>query len=221
MNNVLLIFINIIVTFSIVILIEKLFKKEGLFVWAAIALITANILECQTVGLFNGFTSTCGNVLFASVFLATDIMSEKYGAEYSKKAIKMAVFAMIAFTAIMQIGLLFTPDETDFAHDAMTTLFGLNLRISLSSIVMFFISNNLDIFIFEKLKKKFPNMLWLRNNVATMISNVLENYFFIFFAFVGIYDIPTMLNIATTISVVEIVIALFDTPFIYISKKLN
>ena len=140
MNNVLLIFINIIVTFSIVILIEKLFKKEGLFVWAAIALITANILECQTVGLFNGFTSTCGNVLFASVFLATDIMSEKYGAEYSKKAIKMAVFAMIAFTAVMQIGLLFTPDETDFAHDAMTTLFGLNLRISLSSIVMFFIS---------------------------------------------------------------------------------
>ena len=221
MNNVLLIFINIIVTFSIVILIEKLFKKEGLYVWAAIALIMANILECQTVGLFNGFTSTCGNVLFASVFLATDIMSEKYGSEYSRKAIKMAVFAMIAFTAIMQIGLLFTPDETDFAHESMTTLFGLNLRISISSIVMFFISNNLDIFLFEKIKNKLPNQLWVRNNVATMISNVLENYFFIFFAFVGIYDIPTMLNIATTISVVEIVIALFDTPFLYISKKLK
>ena len=221
MNNVLLIFINIIVTFSMVVLIEKVFKKEGLFVWAAIALIMANILECQTVGLFNGFTSTCGNVLFASVFLATDIMSEKYGADYSKKAIRLAVFSMIAFTIVMQIGLLFTPDETDFAHDAMTTLFSLNLRISISSIVMFFISNNLDIFLFEKIKKKIPNQLWLRNNVATMISNVLENYFFIFFAFVGLYDIPTMLNIATTISVVEIVIALFDTPFLYISKKLN
>ena len=221
MNNVLLIFINIIVTFSIVLLIEKVFKKEGLYVWAAIALIMANILECQTVGLFNGFTSTCGNVLFASVFLATDIMSEKYGSEYSKKAIRLAVVAMIAFTVIMQIGLLFTPDETDFAHESMQTLFSLNLRISISSIVMFFISNNLDIFLFEKIKKKLPNQLWLRNNVATIVSNVLENYFFIFFAFVGLYDIPTMLNIATTISVVEIVIALFDTPFIYISKKLK
>ena len=221
MNNVLLIFINIIVTFSMVILIEKIFKKEGLYVWAAIALIMANILECQTVGLFNGFTSTCGNVLFASVFLATDIMSEKYGSEYSKKAIRLAVVAMIAFTVIMQIGLLFTPDETDFAHESMQTLFSLNLRISISSIVMFFISNNLDIFLFEKIKKRLPNQLWVRNNVATIVSNVLENYFFIFFAFVGIYDIPTMLNIATTISVVEIVIALFDTPFIYISKKLK
>jgi uncharacterized integral membrane protein (TIGR00697 family) len=204
-----------------VILIEKIFKKEGLYIWTAIALIMANILECQTVGLFNGFTSTCGNVLFASVFLSTDIMSEKYGSEYSKKAIKLAVVAMIAFTIIMQIGLLFTPDETDFAHDAMTTLFGLNLRITISSLVMFFISNNLDIFLFEKIKTKLPNQLWVRNNVATIISNVLENYFFIFFAFVGLYDIPTMLNIATTISVVEIVIALFDTPFLYISKKLK
>jgi uncharacterized integral membrane protein (TIGR00697 family) len=204
-----------------VILIEKIFKKEGLYVWTAIALIMANILECQTVGLFNGFTSTCGNVLFASVFLSTDIMSEKYGSEYSKKAIKLAVVAMIAFTVIMQIGLLFTPDETDFAHDAMTTLFGLNLRITISSLVMFFISNNLDIFLFEKIKTKLPNQLWVRNNVSTIISNVLENYFFIFFAFVGIYDIPTMLNIATTISAVEIVIALFDTPFLYLSKKLS
>ena len=73
----------------------------------------------------------------------------------------------------------------------------------------------------EKIKKKVPNQLWLRNNVATIVSNVLENYFFIFFAFVGLYDIPTMLNIATTISVVEIVIAVFDTPFLYISKKLK
>ena len=221
MHNILLIFINILVTFSLVLLIEKMFKKEGLYVWAAIALIMANILECQTVGLFKGFTATCGNVLFASVFLATDIMNEKYGAEYSKKAIRLAVFAMIAFTIIMQIGLLFKPDVTDMAHTAMKDLFSLNLRISISSIVMFYISNNLDIFLFEKIKKKLPNKLWVRNNVATIVSNVLENYFFIFFAFVGLYDIGTMLNIATTISVVEIVIALCDTPFVYLAKKLK
>ena len=58
-----------------VVLIEKVFKKEGLFVWAAIALIMANILECQTVGLFNGFTSTCGNVLFAEKRISKTDMS--------------------------------------------------------------------------------------------------------------------------------------------------
>ena len=193
MQNVLLIFINILVTFSLVVLIEKIFKKEGLYVWSAMALIMANILECQTIGLFHGFTATCGNVLFASVFLATDIMNEKYGAEYSKKSIILAVFAMTTFTFI--IGLLFKPDATDMAHDAMKTLFSLNLRITISSIIMFYISNNLDIFLFEKIKKKLPDKLWVRNNVATIVSNVLENYFFIFFAFVGIYNISTILII--------------------------
>ena len=97
----------------------------------------------------------------------------------------------------------------------------LNLRVTISSIIMFYISNNLDIFLFEKIKKKLPNKLWVRNNVATIVSNTIENYFFIFFAFVGIYDIGTMLNIATTISIVEIVIALCDTPFVYLAKKLK
>ena len=188
MNNLLLIFVNIIVTFSLVLIIEKIFKKEGLYVWVSIALIMANILECKTIGLF-GFTSTTGNVLFASVFLATDIMCEKYDSKYSKKAIKLAVLSMIAFTIIMQIGLLFTPDETDMAHDAMKTLFSLNLRITISSIIMFYISNNLDIFLFEKIKNKLPNQLWVRNNVATISCNCIENYFFNTLAFIGIFSI--------------------------------
>ena len=220
MNNLLIGLLLLVVTFTLLIIVEKLFKKDGLYVWISIALIMANILECKTIGLFN-FTSTTGNVLFASVFLATDIMSEKYGSKYSKKALKIAIVSMIVFITVMQIGLLFTPDETDMAHEAMTTLFGLNIRISAASILMFYVSNNFDIYLFDKIKEKIPNKLWLRNNVATIISNVLENYIFIFLAFVGLYDIPTMFNIATTISIVEIVIAILDTPFIYISKKLK
>jgi len=220
MYNVFILLINIVVTFSFVIIIEKIFKKEGLYAWACIALVAANILECKTIGL-GKFTATSGNVLFASIFLATDIMSEKYGKEYSKKAIKLAVFSIIAFTIIMQIGLLFQPDSTDMAHDAMSVLFGINLRVTIASVVMFYISNNVDIFLFEKIKKKIPDKLWIRNNVATITSNVLENYFFVFFAFIGIYDFFTIINIATTISVIEIIIAILDTPFLYFSKKLH
>ena len=148
-------------------------------------------------------------------------MSECFGKEESKKCVQLGVFASICMIVMTNIALLFKPSANDIMQESMQTLFSLNLRISISSIVMFFISNNLDIFLFEKIKKKLPNQLWVRNNVATIVCNVLENYFFIFFAFVGLYDVPTMLNIATTISVVEIVIALFDTPFVYISKKLK
>ena len=215
--NFILEIITVFFTFSFVVISEKIFKKEGLYVWIGIATITANILVCKNVDIL-GFTTNVGVVMFASNFLATDIMSEKYGSKESKKAIILGVFAQMIFIILTMMALAFTPSSTDLCHESMKTLFSINIRVSTVSIILYLISNLLDIYLFEKIKKKFPNKLWLRNNVATIISNCLENYFFIFFAFVGIYDIQTIFSIATVGSIIEAVVALLDTPFLYIAK---
>ena len=218
--NIILGVISIILTFSSVVMMEKLFKKEGLYVWVSIATILANIIVCKTVTVL-GLTSSLGNIMFASNFLATDILSEKYGKEDAKKAITIALVSTIIFIVTTQISLLYIPDTTDIAQESMKTLFGLNLRTSIASLSMFYISNLFDIYLFDKLRQKYPKKLWLRNNVATIISNSAENYFFATIAFIGIFDIPTIISIATTGTIIEIVIALLDTPFIYLSKKLR
>ena len=218
--NIVLGIISIIATFSIVVGIEKIFKKEGLYVWISIATITANILVCKSIDIL-GLTASLGNVMFASIFLATDILSEKYDVKDSRKAVILAIVSQIIFIMTTTLAISYIPSETDLSNDSMKTLFSINTRVSISSIVMFGASNMLDIYLFEKLKRKFPKQLWLRNNISTIISNCLENYFFVFFAFVGIYDYSTILSIATTTSILEIIIAICDTPFMYIAKKLK
>lgn len=218
--NIVLGIISIIATFSIVVCMEKMFKKEGLYVWISIATITANILVCKSIDIL-GLTASLGNVMFASIFLATDILSEKYDVKDSRKAVMLAIASQIIFILATTLAVSYIPSETDLSNESMKTLFSINARVSISSIVMFGASNMLDIYLFEKIKKKFPKQLWLRNNVSTIISNCLENYFFIFFAFVGIYDYSTILSIATTTSILEIIIAICDTPFMYIAKKLK
>ena len=218
--NIVLGIISIIATFSIVVCMEKMFKKEGLYVWISIATIMANILVCKSIDIL-GLTASLGNVMFASIFLATDILSEKYDVKESRKAVMLAIASQIIFILATTLAVSYIPSETDLSHESMKTLFSINARVSISSIVMFGASNMLDIYLFEKLKKKFPKQLWLRNNVSTIISNCLENYFFVFFAFVGIYDYSTILSIATTTSILEIIIAICDTPFMYIAKKLK
>ena len=218
--NILLGVVSLLLTFSLLIIVEKFFKKEGLFVWVSIATIIANILVCKSIGIFN-ITTNLGNILFASSFLATDIMSEKYGAKESRKAIVLGVVSQVIFVIMTQIGLLYVPAAEDLAQESMKGLFSINLRVSIASIVMYFVSNMADIYIFEKIKEKVPGKLWLRNNVSTMICNSLENYFFSFLAFAGLMDIPTILSIATLASILEIVIAACDTPFLYLSKKLK
>lgn len=218
--NIVLGIIGIIATFSIVVCMEKMFKKEGLYVWISIATITANIIVCKSIDIL-GLTASLGNVMFASIFLATDILSEKYDVKDSRKAVMLAIASQIIFILATTLAVSYIPSETDLSNESMKTLFSINARVSISSIVMFGASNMLDIYLFEKLKKKFPKQLWLRNNVSTIISNCLENYFFVFFAFVGIYDYSTILSIATTTSILEIIIAICDTPFMYIAKKLK
>ena len=87
---------------------------------------------------------------------------------------------------------------------------------------MFFIANFCDInlynFLREKTHKKY---LWLRNNVSTILCNGLENFLFYTIAFWEIYDLSTIISIAFTCTLIEIIIALCDTPFLYIATKIK
>ena len=215
--NILIGAISLIITFFSVVLAEKFFKKEGLFVWVSISTIIANILVCKNVD-FLGFSAGIGNVLFASNFLATDILCEKYTKKDGQKAIIMATCSVIIFLISVQIGLLYKPSSEDLADGAMKTLFSLNLRVSIASLSMFLVSNMMDIFIYNKLKEKIADKMWLRNNVATIICNSLENYLFTFLAFAGIYSFGLMFQFATVASVIEIIIAICDTPFLYLAR---
>ena len=218
--NILYGFINIIVTFSLVVLIEKMFKKEGLYVWLSIATILANITVCKMIDVLS-FTTSLGNVLFASTFLATDIMSEKYSKEDAKRGVFLSIFSGITFIIITQLTLLFIPSADDVVNESMINLFSISIRTISASMLMFFISNIADINLYNKLKEKYPNKLWLRNNISTILCNCIENYFFNFLAFIGIFPLPIIISIATTTTIIEIVIAICDTPFLYLSKKLN
>ena len=56
----------------------RFFGKNGIFAWTVICTIAANIEVLILVHAF-GMDTTLGNVIFASSFLATDMMSEIYG----------------------------------------------------------------------------------------------------------------------------------------------
>jgi len=210
---------ELLIVFGLVLFVSKIFKKEGLIAWVGLASVLANVITAKNADIF-GLSTAIGTVMFASTFLATDILSELYGKKEAKKAIYFGLFSSVVLIIATQVALLYKPSDFDYADKSMRSLFGLNLRISISSIVMYFIANMADIYIFDKLKQKTNNkMLWLRNNVATIICNCLENFGFIFFAFVGIYDMPTILTIALSTSIIELIAALVDTPFLYLAVR--
>ena len=219
--NELIIFAEIIIVFSILLLCKKLFGKTGVMVWVSLATVLANIITAKNVNIF-GLSTAIGTVMFASTFLATDILTEFYSAKDARKAINIGLFSNVILIVSTQIALLYTPSEFDYANDAMKTLFSLNLRISIASAAMYYIANMADIYVFSKIKSMTGGkQLWLRNNIATILCNCLENFGFIGLAFAGIYDFKTIMTIAISTSIVEAIVAVCDTPFLYLAKRLK
>ena len=220
MNNVYLI-IELVVCFAAVVLAGQLFGKYGLIAWIGVASVLANLITAKTTHVL-GLDTAQGTVLFASTFLATDILCEKYGKKAAKTGVLIGLCSSLVFIAASQIALMYSPVEYDYADAPMKVLFGLNLRITGASVLMYAIANLADISIFEKLKEKTGGKyLWVRNNIATILCNCIENFGFIFIAFLGIYDAAQCFEIAIATSVVEIVAAVFDTPFVYLGRKLS
>lgn len=219
--NELVLVVEVIIVFSLVLLFNKLFKKEGMIAWVAIATVLANVITAKNAMIF-GLSTAIGTVMFASTFLATDILSELYSKEDAKKAVYVGLASNIVLISATQIALRYIPSPFDYANEAMTTLFALNLRISIASAAMYFVANIADIYIFNKIKEKMNGkQLWIRNNVATILCNCLENFGFIWLAFAGIYDGKTILTIALSTSVIEALVAVLDTPFLYLARKLK
>lgn len=219
--NELLLIIEIVVVFSIVLLAKRFFGKEGLMLWMGIASILANLEVAKMIDIF-GFSATLGNVLFASTFLATDILSECYGKEYAKKGVYMGLFSVIIYLITTQFALLFQPSSVDIMDSSMKMLFGLAPRVCFMSLLMYFIANRIDVYLYDKLKEKFKGKkMWLRNNVCTIACNCIENFGFNMLAFGGILPLKELIIVSASTCVLEVIIALCDTPFLYLSKKIK
>lgn len=220
MNNLIIIG-EILFVFTALLLCKKFFGKAGVVAWVPIATVLANIITAKNAEIM-GLSTAIGTVMFASTFLATDILSECYSVEAAKKAVKLGLFSDVILIVATQIALLYTPSAFDYAHDAMKTLFSLNIRISIASAVMYYVANMADIYVFNKLKARTGGKaLWMRNNISTILCNCLENFGFIGIAFAGIYDLQTIITISVSTSIIEAIVAACDTPFLYAARRIK
>lgn len=210
--------IFLIFDFSLALIAIYFFGKKALFVIITADIIVCNIQVLKTIELF-GFVATLGNILYGSIFLATDLLSEVYGKKEARKGVWLGFFALIFMTISMQLALQFKPHSSDFSQNALQTIFGFLPRITFASLVAYLVSQNHDIWAFHFWKDKTRGkFLWLRNNASTWVSQAIDSVVFVMLAFYGVFEKPVLISILLTTYAVKILIAIFDTPIVYLGK---
>ena len=210
------------VNFGSILLIYKLYGRTGLYVWVPIATILANIQVIKTVNLF-GLEATLGNIVYASSFLVTDILSENHGRKEAHTAIYIGFFSLLVTTVIMNLAILFEPAPSDFAQESLKTIFSFMPRLALASFAAFAVSQLHDVWAYEFWKKRFPDTrhIWIRNNASTLISQLIDSLIFTLAAFVGVFPRAVLLEIIITTYLLKIIVALLDTPFVYVARWIH
>ena len=225
--NELLLIISLPLIYGAVLAAYKFFGKTGLFAWTVFATITANLEVLLLVDAF-GIEQTLGNVLFASTFLVTDILSEKYGKKDAQVAVDLGVATSIGFIVLSRLWLCYTPAVNDWAMPSFQTIFTNTPRVMLASVLVFAIVQRFDVWLYHKWwdysKRKFGDnkrFLWLRNNGSTMVSQLLNTVLYTFGAFGGLYELPTLISICISSYAVFFVTSLADTPFVYWARTMK
>lgn len=218
MPNELLWFIFIIVDLSFSIFAFYLWGKYGLYVMVAVGTIVCNIQVIKTIQMF-GLVATLGNVVYASIFFNTDILSEVYGKREARKAVWMGFYALVSAMVAMQFAIRFKPDVSDIMQPHLEAIFSFMPRVVLASLLAYLISQHHDIWAFHFWKELTGGRwLWLRNNLSTMISQLIDTTVFTFLAFWGVFSLPVFWQIFLTTYIFKWIIAAVDTPFLYLGR---
>ena len=208
------------VNFGFILIIYRLFGRAGLYAWIPLCAVVANIQVLKLVELF-GITATLGNIVYASSFLITDILSEIYGKDEAKKGVFIGLFALVAMTVLMNLALYFVPAPDDFAQESLSTIFGFMPRIAGASLLAYLLSQLHDVWAFDFWRQKFPaeKFLWLRNNASTMVSQLIDSTVFTLLAFWGVFPLGVLIEIFWTTYLLKWIVGAADTPFLYIARS--
>ena len=233
-------FIMLILCFLSILVFLRLFGYVGLYVYSAIAIIAANIQVLKQAN-FNFFSSinekiipfyepspiALGTILFASTFLCTDILSEYYGKEKARKNVLIGFCSFFLMTILMLVTIGIQPAEDEWVsmvQESLAILFTPMTSIFVASMIAYLISQYFDIWFFSYLKTVSSNkLLWLRNNVSTAVSSLIDNTIFSIFAWIILNPNPfplsdVIMTFILGVYLLRVFIALLDTPFIYLAK---
>jgi queuosine precursor transporter len=171
-----------------IVLFARFFGKEGLYVYSVIAIIIANIQVLKAVEIPPLIHPVpLGNVVFTSLFLVSDIITECYGKAAAQKGIWLGFAASIMFSIIMIVTIGLKPlEDTNPAnamfvdyHNAINLLFTPSMSILISSLAAYFISLWFDVFVFYAIKMVTGDgLLWVRSFVSSSLGIVVDNIVF-------------------------------------------
>jgi uncharacterized integral membrane protein (TIGR00697 family) len=193
--------------------------KERLYSVAVVFLILIAAVGGKVV-LFFGHATNTGNVFYASIFLATYFIIERFGRREGFHFMWVSVVAVLFFSAFISItvALIGVPDTAPIS-DALSIAFAPVSRVALASLCAYMLSQTLNVYLYLYLKERMQGKrLWLRANIANFFAQALDSAVFFTIAFWGAVSPYNIWDILLTGFAIKVIYMLCASPLLYLNR---
>ena len=181
---------------------------------------SAKLVDLQMFGM--DLVADAGIFVFPVILLGQDYLNEFYGKKAAQVAVWSGFMAKI-YLAIMLPFLIsnFFPWSiyaTELQEASKITL-ALGARISIASIIAYFLSGFTNVYVYDRLKvitKNKKKWLWVRNNVSSNVAMLFDNILFCFIAFGGVLPFEVVWGMVLAGILLKWMLNWLDTIFLYI-----
>lgn len=158
-----------------------------------------------------------GSFAHAFTFPCTDAAAEVWGSKRARMMVYMGVVVYAICTLLLYIGVGLPPADGWPHNEAYRSLFSGAPRIILGSLLATVCAQLWDIYIFEWVKRRTGSRhLWLRNNVSTAGSQLMDTTIFYTVAFYGVIPNEVLPKLILGTYILKLLVALVDTPIVYL-----
>ncbi|MGJ3243381.1 MAG: queuosine precursor transporter [Opitutales bacterium] len=168
------------------------------------------------------FAFSAGIIAYAFTFPVTDVVGEVFGRERANFVVWMGFLANAMVLLLSQIAVALPPATAIYPHqEAFATVLGAVPVIVFASLSAYLLAQLHDVWAFHFWKRMTRGRhLWLRNNLSTMSSQLIDSVIFNFIAF-WLFAEEKMgpgafVGMTTGYWLFKVGIAILDTPLVYL-----
>ncbi len=177
-------------------------------------LVVSNIIAVKTI-IVGGLIGPAAVLCYSLTFAVSDTISELWGRKTTQFVVNIGFGAAILAAIFIKLAIEMPGSPFWENQDAFESILGSNLRIVAASLVAYFVSQSHDVWAFHFLKNKTNGrFLWLRNNLSTMVSQLIDSVLFITIAFYGTGAPVVQMILGQYL--LKLIIAAADTPIVYL-----
>lgn len=216
--NLLILIIEVIVSYFLLLFMYKKYKEEGIYIWIVISLIISSLMSIKCIEI-NNVNIALGMGISSSIYIASNILIQKKGTEYIKNtSIILFIFSVI-FICLLVLSIGITSSKyNNITNLIYNGIWFSNIKVIIANIVSIIIGLSVNNYVYCELRK-IKNKIWISNILSSIIFVFVETIIFVFISSFVNNSLYVIMMTLVIRYIIKLIILIIGTDIIYIANN--